>query len=116
MKSLIVGVVLGFSCLLQAQQATVNLRHEQAKYLTAMREPNLLQQHLASSQQVFRLIWIRTFHHPVAVRMVIGPGETGTVYVKELSGQGGYTVGRLIKEKAPKTRFCRGSSVLDASR
>lgn len=52
--------------------------------------------------QSYRLVWLRTFHHPVVVRIDVLPDGTGRVYIKETSGQGGYEPGKLIKNDARK--------------
>ncbi len=52
--------------------------------------------------QSYRLVWLRTFHHPVVVRIDVLPDGTGRLYIKETSGQGGYKPGKLIKNDARK--------------
>jgi hypothetical protein len=51
------------------------------------------------SKESYRFVYMRTFHHPIAVRVEVNPDGTGTVFVKETSGQGGYEMGRLIRSK-----------------
>lgn len=43
----------------------------------------------------YRFLWLRTFHHPVAVRLWKRGGERFIV-VKELNGAGGYEPGEII--------------------
>ena len=43
----------------------------------------------------YRFLWLRTFHHPVAVRLW-KRGAEKFIVVKELSGAGGYEPGELI--------------------
>ena len=52
--------------------------------------------------QSYRLLWLRTFHHPVAVRVDVLSDGTGRVRIKETSGQGGYAPGKLIKNDGRK--------------
>lgn len=51
-----------------------------------------------NKQEVYRFIWLRTFHHPVAVRVEHTNGSTIAVQ-KESSGAGGYEPGRLIVDR-----------------
>lgn len=64
------------------------------KHLRAMNEVPL---HFPDKMvpESYRFLWLRTFNHPVAVRI----WNTGTevfINVKELSGAGGYEPGRMI--------------------
>ena len=52
--------------------------------------------------QSYRLLWLRTFHHPVVVRVDVLSDGTGRVRIKETSGQGGYAPGKLIKNDGRK--------------
>jgi hypothetical protein len=65
--------------------------------LRALREPSLL--HLAGKplSQSYRFLWLRTFNHPVAVRIDIKPDGTATLAIKVASGAGGYAPGTLIE-------------------
>lgn len=64
------------------------------KHLRAMNEEPL---HFPDSavRESYRFLWLRSFHHPVAVRI----WNTGTevyISVKEMSGAGGYEPGKVI--------------------
>jgi hypothetical protein len=50
----------------------------------------------ASDHESYRFTWLRTFHHPVVVRIEID-GEQAQVFVKETDGAGGYDPGTLIR-------------------
>lgn len=65
-----------------------------AKHLKAMGERSLLS-YPESRAESYRFLWLRTFHHPVAVR-VWRSGDSRFLNVKQLSGAGGYEPGRLI--------------------
>ena len=64
-----------------------------SKHLRAMKEgPLYLPDEWVES---YRFLWLRTFHHPVAVR-IWKIGTVGFISVKELNGAGGYEPGTLI--------------------
>jgi hypothetical protein len=67
-----------------------------AKHLRAMREPSLLELSKDTSRQSYRFLWLRTFHHPVSARLEVAKDGTAQLFVKVLSGQGGYDPGRVI--------------------
>lgn len=67
-------------------------------HLAAMGEPNLLE--LAEEgTEVYRFLWLRTFHSPVAIR-VLRREQSTTLLGKRLGGSGGYDPGDLIEEVA----------------
>lgn len=45
----------------------------------------------------YRLLWLRTFHHPVAVRVSIAD-DRATLRAIELDGKGGYEPGKVDRE------------------
>lgn len=51
---------------------------------------------------VYRFLWLRTFHHPVAVRVTIAPDRPAEIIVKMTSGAGGYAPGQLIENQTEK--------------
>jgi len=68
-----------------------------SKHLTAMAEPPL--PHLAATGlEVYRFLYLRSFHHPVVVR-VQETAEGHVLVVKELDGLGGYEPGKLIVDR-----------------
>lgn len=68
-----------------------------SKQLSALEEPSIYEQRNDDSQQVFRFTWLRTFHHPVSIRLRIRKDGTGLLYVKMTDGAGGYEPGRIKK-------------------
>jgi hypothetical protein len=63
-----------------------------SKHLRAMREPPLA---CAARGEVYRFTWLRTFHHPVSVRIDVGEGqESARITAVELDGAGGYGPGK----------------------
>jgi len=63
--------------------------------LTALQEPSLLAMSKDKSIQSYRFLWLRTFHHPVAVRVDIRSDGTATLTTKIADGAGGYEPGKL---------------------
>jgi len=63
-----------------------------SKHLAAMGESNLPR----GGGESYRFLWLRTFNHPIAVR--ISPvGSQCVVVAKELDGAGGYAPGKLAR-------------------
>jgi hypothetical protein len=67
--------------------------------LNALQEPSLWELSRASNAQVYRLLWLRTFHHPIAVRVSVESDGTGNLAVKIADGRGGYAPGKLIDNR-----------------
>jgi hypothetical protein len=67
-----------------------------AKHLRAMREPSLWELSKDTSTQSYRFLWLRTFHHPVSARLEVAKDGSAQLFVKVLSGQGGYEPGHAI--------------------
>ena len=65
--------------------------------LRALKEPSLL--HMADNPAFhsYRFLWLRTFNHPIAIRIEIKPDGTGALTIKMTSGAGGYAPGTLIE-------------------
>ena len=77
--------------------------------LRALKEPSLLPQSVDhQTLHSYRFLWLRTFNHPIAVRIDIQPDGTGTLSTKVTSGAGGYAPGNLIENTS---RQLSGSEV-----
>ncbi|TSD65924.1 hypothetical protein FFF34_000570 [Inquilinus sp. KBS0705] len=72
------------------------VNHWYSNQLRALKEPNLYS--IRSSYEKYRFTWLRTFHHPVVVRIENQNGLY-TIYWKMSSGAGGYSPGKLIVDK-----------------
>jgi hypothetical protein len=70
--------------------------------LKALKEPSLLELSKAPSTESYRFLWLRSFHHPVAIRVDIQSDGSATLTTKIASGAGGYPPGKL---SASTTRF-----------
>ena len=66
-----------------------------SKQLVAMDEPALA---ASSNARTYRFLWLRTFHHPVAVR-VVRDVAGDRVIATELDGAGGYEPGDVLRRK-----------------
>jgi hypothetical protein len=64
-----------------------------SRHLKAMDETSL--DSMAGSDETYRFLWLRTFHHPIAIRVWRKAEERNMVF-KELDGAGGYDPGKLI--------------------
>jgi hypothetical protein len=63
--------------------------------LSAMKEPSL-SCGVAPGTEAYRSTWLRTFHHPIAVR-ISWSEERGELTSVELDGAGGYEPGSILK-------------------
>jgi hypothetical protein len=69
-----------------------------SKHLTAMGEPSLWElSRQDSTVEVYRFLWLRTFHHPISVRLAVRKDGTALLVSKEMDGMGGYEPGKLIR-------------------
>ena len=66
-----------------------------AKHLRAMREPSLSEASKDHSIVAYRFLWLRTFHSPIAIRLIIHVDGTATLTEKMTNGKGGYKAGNL---------------------
>jgi hypothetical protein len=66
-----------------------------SEQLSAMQEPVLFSYN--STNEIYRFTWLRTFHHPIAIRIKKN-GDSYFLYWKECGGKGGYEPGELIKD------------------
>jgi hypothetical protein len=66
--------------------------------LVALREPSLWELSKTQQAQSYRFLWLRTFHHPIAIRVDVNADGTSQLTTKMTSGAGGYAPGKLIKD------------------
>jgi len=100
---LAIAIFVGSALLASGQeksQTTNNNYYEQQ--LQALKETSIGNLRSDGVTQSYRLLWLRTFHHPVVVRVDVLPDGSGRVRIKETSGQGGYAPGKLIKNDTRK--------------
>jgi len=71
-----------------------------AKHLSALKEPSLWELSKVQKTQSYRFLWLRTFNHPVAIRVDVHIDGTAQLTTKMTSGAGGYDPGRLIQNAA----------------
>jgi hypothetical protein len=87
---------------LSADERSDQFRSEwYSKQLHALNEPSLweLSNSKDEGRESYRLLWLRTFHHPVAVRVDIGANGVGRLFLKMASGAGGYAPGELMRDE-----------------
>ncbi len=65
--------------------------------LEALDEPSLLKMANDPASHSYRFLWLRTFDHPIAVRVELKPDGTGILTTKVASGCGGYRPGVLTQ-------------------
>ena len=67
-----------------------------ARQLRALQEPSLSESVVTGVESVYRFTWLRSFHHPIAIRITVHPDGSGKLTAKMTDGAGGYRPGRLI--------------------
>jgi len=67
--------------------------------LRALGEPSLWRLSKTETTETYRFLWLRSFHHPISVRLDVHQDDTGTLTAKATDGQGGYKPGRLVMNK-----------------
>jgi hypothetical protein len=66
--------------------------------LKALHEPSLWELSQRDPKaEAYRFLWLRSSHHPVAVRLVVKPSGSGWIHTRMTSGKGGYQPGRIIR-------------------
>ena len=71
-----------------------------ARQLRAAGEPSLaraVSERRAPGVETLRFTWLRTFHHPVVIRIETARGRSHLV-AKEMSGRGGYDPGEIARQ------------------
>ena len=89
-----------------------------SKHLRVMAEPSLLTASKDGTLIVFRFLWLRTFHYPIAIRMTVRPDGTASITAKVTSGHGGYEPGRVVQRKSveiPKTTVAHFFDLLQSA-
>lgn len=75
--------------------------HWYTTQLQALQEPSLFLLAKDPSAESYRFLWLRTFNHPIAVRLDARPDGTSVLTTKVASGAGGYQPG-ILSESASK--------------
>jgi hypothetical protein len=65
-----------------------------------LEEPSLYSLSKSTSAESYRFLWLRTFHHPIAIRLDPNPDGTSTVTVKVASGAAGFRPGVLSEQRS----------------
>lgn len=65
--------------------------------LRALQEPSLLDTAKNRSAESYRFLWLRSFDHPIAIRLDIRADGTGVLSTKIASGSGGNKPGHLTE-------------------
>jgi hypothetical protein len=68
--------------------------------LRVLEEPSLYSLSKSTSAESYRFLWLRSFHHPVAIRLDLKPDGTSIMSVKVASGAAGFRPGVLIEQRS----------------
>jgi hypothetical protein len=76
----------------------LNLRRDRrySRHLTAMQESSLWARAEDKKLHIYRFLWLRAFHRPIAVRLTINHIGEGQLIVRITDGEGGDDPGGLI--------------------
>lgn len=74
-------------------------QHWYGENLTAMGEQKIYRLKNQHGQFIFRFTWLRTFHHPICLRLEHTKDGKTVLYGKELNGAGGYEPGKVITDR-----------------
>jgi hypothetical protein len=67
--------------------------------LEALEEPSLWESSKTQKIESYTFLLLRTFHHPVAIRIEVNANGTSRLAKKMSSGAGGYAPGKLIENE-----------------
>ena len=73
-----------------------------SKFLTGLHEPSLWESSKNQKTETYRFLWLRSFDHPISVRLDTQSDGTALLTTKISSGHGGYEPGKLIENRARK--------------
>jgi hypothetical protein len=96
MKKLLILLLISSACSAQTkhiQTTDADIKYIHGYSFNKMNEPELYND--TSSNENYRFIWIRSFHHPLIIR-IEKRKERFTLYWKEWSGEGGYSWGDIV--------------------
>jgi hypothetical protein len=65
--------------------------------LAALEEPSLWESSKTQKTQSYRFLWLRTFHHPIAIRVDVNTDGTSRLTTKMTSGTGVDAPGKLVE-------------------
>lgn len=69
-----------------------------SRQLKALHEPSLWElSRKDPNAVVYRFLWLRSFHHPIAIRVVEHPNGSGWIYARMTSGRGGAEPGSILR-------------------
>jgi hypothetical protein len=81
----------------QSDQFKIDWYSQELKVLD---EPSLFELAKKPSCESYRFLWLRTFHHPVAIRLDVRADGTGVITSKVASGTGGFRPGHLAENSS----------------
>jgi hypothetical protein len=68
-------------------------------HLTSLQEPSLYELSNDSHVHSYRFLWLRTFDHPIALRLSLNQDGSAIMNIKVTNGLGGYEPGQLTESK-----------------
>jgi hypothetical protein len=78
-------------------QSSDLIKKRYSEALLALDERPLVTEHPGTAaNESYRFLWLRTFNHPVAIRLDMNVDGTSLLTTKVSNGQGGYDPGKLI--------------------
>ena len=84
-----------------------------SEHLRTMEEPSLLDAGNDINSHTYRFLWLRTFDHPIALRVQVRPEGDGVLVVRVLDGAGGYKPGKVMIRRTVELDPNKVSSILE---
>lgn len=81
--------------------------------LRALKEPSLWELSKTQKTQIYRFLWLRSFHHPISVRLDIAENGAAVLTTKVTNGTGGYEPGDLVVNETHSLTKEQTASFLD---
>jgi hypothetical protein len=86
-----------------------------SKHLKALGEPSLWElSQKDPTAAVYRFLWLRSFHSPIAVRLVLAPDGSAQLHARMIKLQAGYEPGRLIRDEVVALKAVAAQSFVTA--
>jgi hypothetical protein len=84
-----------------------------SEQLRALQEPSLWEFSKTQKTQTYRFLWLRSFDHPISVRLDVAENGTAVVTTKITSGQGGDETRKLLVNKSHSLAKEHAASFID---
>ncbi|MGA2119249.1 MAG: hypothetical protein ABSH56_31415 [Bryobacteraceae bacterium] len=85
-----------------------------SRHLKALHEPSLWELSRDPRAEAYRFLWLRSFHHPIVVRLVVRSSGSGWIHVGITNDKGGNEPGRMMRRQVSWLTKTKTQSLLAA--